>query len=266
MFYKKILLTSGLILMASLFFAVPNQGEASIVPSYAAGTVHLPQCSFNDGPGIYVKHILCGWENDRCEINTSISNNNQRESSNCREMCWGINKIATGERGSVVGATLPMFPAGTRLCTTTTNPSQVNIPTCPFPGNVGHVWVKPTYSEWSNPSATIEVYDGTVEIGESECRVGTDCQKQPLSANLGSVDIFGIQVDAGGSVNIKTQAAKPGAVYSYIQATALPIVWAYDTCIVREDDGSGDDTPPGDTPPRRSFRFGNFIGSPNNCF
>ena len=270
MSYRKILLAGGLILVTSFFiFNFAQKTEAGIVSgdtSGTIGTVNLPQCPFSDSAGIYVKNVLCGWANERCEINTTIPNNNNRESSNCRHMCWGINKIATGEQGGVVAATLPSFPDGTRLCTTTSDPAQVNIPVCPFQGEIGDVWVKPVNIPWDPQEVSAEVSGVSAEIAEGRCKVGTDCDKQPFSIGLGSIDIFGFQIDAGGSLNIKTRSDIPGAVYAHSQATALPLVWAYNICIVRITSSNQTPSPsptPDPSPSQNTLATGTITVSPS---
>ena len=177
-------------------------------PSPNLDKVNLPMCSFQAAPGIYVKNDLCSWD-ERCNIASSKT---------CGKSCWGINNLTAGG-GHVVSNTILGYAAGTRLCTTTTDPNQIKIPACPFSGNVGDVWVKPDffgYSKWD----------------QHACKVGTKCEKSSLGISL-SIKGFG----ANATVGIKTKSDTPGAVYSYMQAKMFGIgkdtANPYEICIVK---------------------------------
>ncbi len=183
------------------------------------GTVNLPSCSFNDVPGVYVKHSLCGWANDRCSLTSQ---------ERCQKTCWLINALGTDGNGfvhadSLIGTSGMFSAAETRLCTTTTNPNEIDLPACPFNGTIGDIWVKPAFfdlGDWNSHA----------------CKVGENCNKTigTLGLNIAGLPLG---VSAG---KIETKANTPGEVYAYMEVSFLGLSKRqggdYTACIVNSSD------------------------------
>jgi hypothetical protein len=129
-----------------------------------AQKINLPDCPFQDSPGIWAKPKDCDW-NTRVKLGTG----NRAE---CKPW-WSLFQPHTTWDWSLStpGRSITTAPAGVGEATEFCKIEPValeSLPSCPFSGNVGDVYVKPKF--WSG------FFEWTWDKGR--CKIGEECSQK----------------------------------------------------------------------------------------
>lgn len=203
--------------------------EPGIGPIPGVG-IQLPQCSFSDKKGVWAKNIECSWST-KCNVGET-----------CKKTCVTFGFVdnyvttgtgATGER--TITAFTPIigvlaFSRTADLCVVDAQYLEA-LPSCPFSGKRGEVWVKPDVPLVCNWQA-------------HKCKVGTNCTKECVNVTTAPIviplpwtlPIIGNQlvIPVGASIEVKTFANRPGGIYAGVDIAGVGVVVVgRNICVVR---------------------------------